>query len=181
MTCIVGIRQQGHVWIGGDSAGVAGLDIRIRRDPKVFLRDGVAFGFSSSFRMGQLLMARLQIPEIPPRQEDLLHWMVGDFVDAVRDCFKRGGFARRDGEVESGGFFMVGLRGGRIFIVESDYQVAESSYLFNALGCGADYALGAMHAARTRSPVNRLLVGLRAAAAFSAGVSAPFSWVRAEA
>ena len=36
MTCIAAIAEKGKVYIGGDSAGVAGLDLTIRADEKVF-------------------------------------------------------------------------------------------------------------------------------------------------
>jgi hypothetical protein len=36
MTCIVGLVDKGDVYIGGDSAGVAGLSLSIRADEKVF-------------------------------------------------------------------------------------------------------------------------------------------------
>ncbi len=36
MTCIVGLVDNGKVYIGGDSAGCAGYDVRIREDQKVF-------------------------------------------------------------------------------------------------------------------------------------------------
>ena len=47
MTCIVGIEQDKTVWIGGDSAGVNGYDIRTREDSKVFVVKDVLFGFTS--------------------------------------------------------------------------------------------------------------------------------------
>jgi hypothetical protein len=55
MTCIVGLRQGGKVFIGGDSAGISGWDVTVRADPKVFLSGPYAMGFTSSFRLGQLL------------------------------------------------------------------------------------------------------------------------------
>ena len=36
MTCIVGIADGAKVWIGGDSAGVAGWSLTVRADEKVF-------------------------------------------------------------------------------------------------------------------------------------------------
>ena len=52
MTCIVGLVENGKVYIGGDSAGVAGLDVRMRSDEKVFTKGNMIFGYTSSFRMG---------------------------------------------------------------------------------------------------------------------------------
>jgi len=54
MTCIVGIAQEGKVWIGADSAAVSGQDIRATALRKVFRRGQFLIGYTSSFRMGQL-------------------------------------------------------------------------------------------------------------------------------
>ena len=55
MTCIVGLVDNGKIYMGGDSAGVSNLDIRIRADQKVFKTGEFIMGFTSSFRMGDLL------------------------------------------------------------------------------------------------------------------------------
>jgi len=62
MTCIVGLVENGKVYIGGDSAGVAGLDITTRKDEKVFQKENMIFGFTSSFRMGQILRYSFKNP-----------------------------------------------------------------------------------------------------------------------
>lgn len=61
MTCIVGLVENNKVYIGGDSAGVAGLSLMKRADEKVFKKDEFIFGFTSSFRMGQLIGGNFQI------------------------------------------------------------------------------------------------------------------------
>lgn len=38
MTCIAAITDGKTVWVGGDSAGVAGSSLEIRADEKVFTR-----------------------------------------------------------------------------------------------------------------------------------------------
>jgi hypothetical protein len=55
MTCIVGIVENGKVYMGGDAAGVNGYSVRVRKDPKLFKVGEFLFGYTSSFRMGQLL------------------------------------------------------------------------------------------------------------------------------
>lgn len=53
MTCIVGyVTPAREVVMGADSAGVAGYDLRIRRDVKVFHAGPFLIGYTSSFRMG---------------------------------------------------------------------------------------------------------------------------------
>lgn len=174
MTCIVGLRHEGAVWIGGDSAGVAGLSITTRKDPKVFVRDKVGFGFTTSFRMGQLLMQKMRVPK-RHADTDPYEYMITDFIDAVRGCFAEGGFKTVENSVERGGQFLVG-HAGRLFMIDGDFQVGESLGDYDALGCGGDIALGAMHAtsALNLSPKERIERALAAAAEHSAGVRPPF-------
>lgn len=172
MTCIVGLIDDKSVWIGGDSAGVAGYLSQPRLDRKVFRNGPFVMGFTSSFRMGQLLRFRLKPPERPTEQ-DVFEFMATGFVDAVRECLKAGGYASKENEVERGGCFLVAYA-GRLFEIDSDYQVGELTDGFAAVGCGAEIALGALHATRGTPAKERVVRALRAAAHFSAGVRPPF-------
>lgn len=172
MTCIVGLKHGGKVWLGGDSAGLSGYDLTIRADRKVFVNEGFVMGFTTSFRMGQLLQHTFK----PPKRHaaaDVEAFMAVDFVNAVRDCLKAGGFAKKSSEQEEGGDFLVGYE-GRLFAVLSDYQVAESGSGFYAVGCGAAYALGALFANERNAPRTRIKQALEAAEAMSGGVRGPF-------
>jgi hypothetical protein len=177
MTCIVGLVHDGKVLIGGDSAGVSGYDLRVRADLKVWSKDGWAFGFTSSFRMGQLLRYSLAIPQRHP-DTDLMQFMVTSFVDAVRSCLKLGGYASLKDSVEEGGTFLIG-HAGRLFSIESDYQVSEESNGFSACGCGHAYACGSMYSNSHMEPEARVQQALDAAEAMCAGVRGPFSVVSA--
>jgi ATP-dependent protease HslVU (ClpYQ) peptidase subunit len=174
MTCIAGVVNKGRVVIGGDSAGVQGdsLSLRVRSDKKVFLNKGYALGFTSSFRMGQLLEYAF-VPPVPKPKQDLMQFMAVDFVDAVRQCLKSGGFASKTNETESGGTFLVGYQ-GRLFTIESDYQVAEHVDGVATVGCGQSYALGALLATSKVEARKRVLNALKIAEQCSAGVRGPF-------
>jgi len=172
MTCIVGLRHGGKAYIAGDSAGISGWDLTIRADPKVFVVGDYAIGFTTSFRLGQLLRYRLKLPKPPRSGRDLSGFMVGEFVEAARECLKAGGMATKEREGEQGGTFLVGVR-GRLFIVESDYQVVEPSEAFAAIGSGAAYALGSL-ATSSGGANARLQRALGVAERFSIGVRGPF-------
>lgn len=178
MTCIVGLVDKGVIYMGGDSVAVGGLSIEVRADPKVFVRGPMVFGFTSSFRMGQLLEHALHVPEQLPSKSDAAY-LVTDFVDAVRALYRERGFMGKEYEREAGGTFLLGYREG-LYMVSDDFQVGRSLHPFSAVGCGGDIALGALHATRRSSlkPQERVLRALEAAAEFSAGVRAPFTVVR---
>ena len=174
MTCIVGFIEGKTVFIGGDSAGVSGLDMTVRADEKVFEGDGCIMGFTTSFRMGQLLRYSLSRPDHPEGMPDL-EYMATRFVDAVRKCLKKGGYAKTEEEREIGGTFLVGYRGG-LFNIQDDYQVGQPHDIFDAVGCGYQVARGALHTTQDLDvePKDKVLAALLAAERFCAGVRRPF-------
>jgi hypothetical protein len=170
VTCIVGIADGERVWIGADSAGVAGWSVTIRADTKVFTNGPMVFGFTTSFRMGQLLRHALAVPK--HFEGDVDRWLCTDFINAVRGCLKDGGFATTKDGAERGGHFLIGYR-GRLYSVDSDFQVGEPVDQYAAAGCGDDLALGSLHST-TGQPDDRIRRALLAAEYFSGGVSGPF-------
>lgn len=177
MTCIVALAHEGKVYMGCDSAGVCGYSLQVRADPKIYRVGEFLFGFTSSFRMGQLLGYKFTPPDHDPRLP-VEKYMVTEFIDKLRECLKAGGFAKKDSEVESAGTFLVAYK-QRIFYVGNDYQVGENTDPYNACGCGEDLALGSLfstqqHAQFELTPSERVKLALQAAERFSAGVRAPF-------
>ena len=175
MTCIVGLTDRGRVYLGGDSAGTAGYSQIIRADKKVFLKGPFAYGFTTSFRMGQVIRYNFREP-FAHVGCDPFEYLVGPFIHALRACLGAAGWKRTEHGVESGGTFLVGWRGG-LYAVHSDFQVEQSVYPYNAVGCGADLALGSLWSTIGRGNVNRVTAALGAASAFSAGVAPPFEVV----
>ncbi|MEV3995797.1 hypothetical protein ACIPJG_29405 [Streptomyces halstedii] len=174
MTVIVGIAHKGRVHLGADSAGVSGLQLTVRRDPKVFRNGPYVLGFTTSFRMGQLLRFAF---EPPHPTGDLDRFMVTTWTNALRACLKDGGYARKDSEQEQAGTFLVGIH-GRLYSIWDDYQVAEHADDYAAVGCGDELALGALHATADLGlpPRRRLTAALAAADHHSAGVTGPYTY-----
>ena len=176
MTCIIGLVDDGRVFIGGDSAGVADYALTVQADEKVFKRGPFVFGFTDSFRMGQLLRYALPIDkEKMPRADDvegLSGWMRTDFIDSVRKCLREGGFATLDNGREWGGTFLVGIY-GRLFRVGTGFDVLEGADPFEAVGCGFQLAIGSMATSKGRA-TSRVKKALEVSERFSAGVRGPF-------
>ncbi len=174
MTCIVALKHGGRVHMGADSAGASGWSIVTRADPKIYTVGPFLFGFTTSFRMGQLLGYSLNVPP-QDLDESVERFMTTVFINAVRDCLKTGGFASKTNEHEEGGLFLVAYR-GRIFRVDGDYQVGESTHDFDAVGCGEQIALGSLFSTKDHAndPRGRLHTALEAAHCFSNGVRGPF-------
>lgn len=180
MTCIAAVIGSDGVYMGGDSAGVTeSFSLSVRRDAKVFHSGPYLLGFTSSFRMGQILQYIVKLPDPPKEPAALFGFMVKDFGAAIREAFKGHGFASKYNEQEYGGTFLVGI-GRRLFEIGGDYQVAENVAPFAAVGCGEHLALGALTATEGMrlTPRERVLGALKASERWSAGVRGPFRVLR---
>ena len=175
MTCIVGVIDKSRVVIGGDSSGVSGYDAVTRKDEKVFRNDDFVIGCTTSFRMAQLLKYSF-VPPVVDDTIDFLKYMCTDFVNELRSCFRIGGFLQlEENGTDKGGFFLVGYR-DRLFRIESDFNVSETTQGYIACGSGEDYALGSIFSSIGRGNAIKdvVLEALECAAHFNTAVSSPF-------
>jgi hypothetical protein len=174
MTAIAAlIDKDKTIWVGGDSAGVAGLDLEVRKDPKVFVKDEFIMGFTTSFRMGQILHYKFKSPK-HPNNMSIDTYMNTIFIDKIRSCLERGGFGNGK---DSGGTFIVGYR-KRLFVIDKDFQVGFPHKNYTAVGCGHNLCKGSLHATDSVKdifePKERIKLALTAAESFSGGVRRPF-------
>lgn len=178
MTCIVGLVHKEKVYIGGDSAGVGGYSLSNRADEKIFHNKDFIMGFTTSFRMGQLLRFKF-IPPYHKPEKSTYEYMVVDFVEEVRQCLKDGGYASNDKGEEIGGTFLVGYK-GELFTIEADYQVGRQIEGYDAVGCGSEIAKGSLYSTSVLDPEERVKQALQASENFSAGVRGPFHIISTE-
>lgn len=173
MTCICAIQdpKTKKVYMGGDSAGVAGLHISVREDVKVFTNGPFVMGGTSSFRMIQLLHHQF----VPPKQgkQSDMEFMVNDFVSEAQRTFMAGGFTN---DKKTGGTFLVGYK-GKLYMIDTDFQVGVVKDGFYAVGCGADLALGSLYSTKGKKPIDRIKMALSASVHFNGGVRPPFTIV----
>lgn len=178
MTCIVAVKQGGKIIMAGDSAGVSGMDISIRKDPKVFKVGPFIIGFTSSFRIGQVLMD-LKVPRQKISQTDH-QYMRTTFVNSVRNLMKETGCLKESESIQEGGTFLVAYN-EEIYRIESDFQVEVRYDNFNACGCGENYAIGALQVLTKYSPIfdakAMCKIALETAEKYSGGVSGPWTIV----
>lgn len=176
MTCIVGYKTKTNVIIGADSLGASHYSKTIRKDVKIFKKKDFVIGFTTSYRMGQLLQYSFNIPEYNPKIQDIHEYLCTSFIKDLRGVFKENGWLQTKEGVEQGGSFLVGYK-TRLFHIEDDFQVSESSDRFDACGSGEDFALGALKVLendKNISPRDKVRTALKIASHFSTTVSAPF-------
>jgi ATP-dependent protease HslVU (ClpYQ) peptidase subunit len=178
MTCIVGVVNGDVITIGGDSAASDDHAWFVSKKEKVFTLsneygDEALIGYTTSYRMADLLRYQCELPHI--HDKELMQYMVEDFVEEIREKFKEHGYSKIEDSQESGGNFLVGIR-DRLFIVYDDFQVNECAENYFCVGCGEQFAMGAMHVLKDSnlSTKERIFKSLEASSKFSNGVSPPF-------
>lgn len=184
MTCIAGVADGKNVWIGGDSAsgGEDGWAIARVVAPKVFplqikgTNQRLLIGYTSSFRMGQIIQYHLRLPDNPipvPGLEQ--RYVIDPLIPLIRAALKEHGFTKIEHNEETGGVFLIGLQ-GHLFRIDSDFHVRERLDGYEAIGCGAAFALGALWTNRLAGvdPAASVFQALRAAGHLSGGVANPF-------
>ena len=124
--------------------------------------------------MGNILRYKLKLPKC--KIADVNKFMVVDFIDAVKDCFKQNDFGGTGDSGAIGGSFLVGYK-NHLFHIDEDYQVAVPKENYYCVGSGANFAFGAMYAANEYSgdPKEIITVALEAASTYAMGVSEPFT------
>lgn len=175
MTCIVGLVEDGKIYLGGDSAGIADDDIQRIDTPKVFQKQHLLIGYTWSFRMGQIIQYADKFPELFEHPDNYTY-LIKHFVPFLRAEFKDAGWLRTEDSQDLGGKFLVGIR-GELFVIHAHFQVLRMFDNFNAIGSGSQYALGAMRILKhntDKEPAIKVGLALAAASYFSTSVGGPF-------
>ena len=175
MTVIAALKARGLVWVAGDAAFMQGWDLSIRPDEKVFYCKQFLIGVAGSPRANNLLKWSFDPPQ--PQTNNLTEYMNTSFLNGVRKCFTDGGFTEKDNDVESYSSEMLVAILGRLYEIDSGYQVIEVPE-YASIGTGSDVALGALYATEGMGPMRRLQIALESAEKFNGAVRGPFQILR---
>lgn len=171
MTCIVGIEHEGGALLAADSMSSDYYSADISTVPKLLRVGDYVFGFTSSWRMGDLL--RYHVAFRPAPQRNLHRHVVTHVIPGIRECFKQGGFATQKEGAEVGGEFLIAVR-DTVFRVSPDYMVGRSAHGYDSVGSGAKTALGALSATDGMEPKARAKAALAAAEKHTCHVRRPW-------
>jgi ATP-dependent protease HslVU (ClpYQ) peptidase subunit len=183
MTCIVGLIENGIVYIGGDSAATDDSSIQTIKGSKVFKIGEFLFGVSGNPRMSDILRYNFEIPYREENQ-DILEYMHQYFIPDLKECLAENGALIKQDEIPSSDAWVLIGYHGRLFILESGFHVSESSLDYNAVGCGMDVALGCLYGLGNLMnaeillkirPEDKIELALRASAQFNCHVRKPFT------
>jgi ATP-dependent protease HslVU (ClpYQ) peptidase subunit len=179
MTIIIGYKEKDKVTIAGDTRGTKGHQIIHRVDGKTFTVHGISYGFTSSYRMGQIL--KYHMPEVyaKDRSEDTFKYVVNSLVPTFKQILFDSGFnGDYDSHNEVGGVFLIALD-GKLFCIESDFQVVEPLEDYYAVGCGDEFALGSLYQTSkdTKTDVKaKITEALNCACYFSKGCGGTYTF-----
>lgn len=179
MTCIVGLVSGGSVWLGGDRAATGGgLNRVLIKEPKVFEKNGIGFGVCGLPKVMDALQHTIELPQYT--SGDVKGYLVGEVVPAIREGLKALECTEEhDGQQYFYGAFLIGF-GGRLFQLEGNFQLIEPAKEFDAVGSGAEPALGSLRSTSGK-PRKRLLEALKVSAENNAGVAPPFDVIEIKA
>lgn len=145
MTCIAAIVDKkgvGHIACDSVASNYATKSVYVT--PKIFTVGDMLFGFTDSYRMGQILQHQLDLPPAAMGQS-FESWLHVDFVEAVRQVLKSNGYLYVEHNEETAGNFLI-VVSGRIFTMQEDMSLLESQDCFQSVGSGEDYARATMNA-----------------------------------
>lgn len=136
MTCIVGIEHGKRVLMGGDVQGSGANYKVLHTQPKVFRKNALLFGYTTSYRFGQIIEHGLKNPIAPDSDDEIYRWLVTVLVPDIRKCLKDEGY-------EQGGNCLIAVR-GQLWELQADFSVLRSAKGYAAVGSGYEYALGSV-------------------------------------
>ena len=178
MTCIIALKHNKKVYMAGDSGAIGTNEWSVSPDPKVFVIDNeIAFGFTSSFRMGQVLQYKFTMPTRQRGDSDDKYIRVS-VIDRIIEVFTENKVITNvEGRPLECGTFLIGYR-GEIYEVQDDMSVLRNALPYMSIGAGEDVANGAMHVLcrdkKTIEPHAVLNQALQTVTEFCNSVRSPF-------
>lgn len=166
MTAVAGLVHGARVYMGADSISVDEYRVVHQTGrPKVFRRGSFLFGYTTSFRFGQLLEHALELPEHSPEQSVHAYFVL-KLAPTIKALLKENGF-------EGGGEALIGYK-GLLYSLQIDFSMLLVKG-YTAIGAGNEPALGSLHTTRRETdPRKRIKKALEAAEAHHASVRRPF-------
>ena len=142
MTCVIGMMKNGKIYMGADNIESSDSINISRDDDKVFIKDELLIGCTTSFRMINILQYQFDRPVHSPVKtvDEYIHT---DWIESVRSLFDKSGFSSNNNNVEEGGNFIIGYR-NNLYEIGRDFHVAKLKDNFCCIGCGWYFAYGAM-------------------------------------
>jgi len=168
MSTVIGIVDNGKVWMGADSYATTSSGERRRIIcEKMFMNGSYLIAFIGSVRSGQVLKPHsFKAPE-----------NIYDFPDKMVEQFKQKGCLSISSESQTSvqeANFLIATPTGKLFEVLLDFQMNEIED-FTAIGSGSPFALGSLYTTRKwKDHKRRILDAFEAAAVYDMSTGPPY-------
>lgn len=178
MTCIVGLKNNGIVYIGADTGVYSGyINMSTQgqnpKKMKIFKKGDFISSTTGQARGSHIIEKIWTIPDrkVNESTDDYIH---KTFLDSIVHTFKSANHLEEDKGVVRISSESIFAYDNRLFSLSSDLLIVEyDGYVAN--GCGIEYALGSLHTTRKEKDQEaRVTKALEAAAEFCTHVNAPF-------
>jgi hypothetical protein len=175
MTCIAGLVEDGQVYLAGDSGEFTGWNVIVVPEGKIYRKGPCLLGSAGYARFRDVVKHQLVLPGLEG-YDTVEQWAVLGLVPSLRECLREHGQLKQESGQESHeNTLLIGVA-GQLIRVSQDFAVTQHHEMA-AIGCGAEYALGSLWSTVLLDPRARLQLALESAAAFSAGVRRPFTFL----
>ena len=181
MTCIIGCRTDQKIYIAGDSAGADDSGFGVSRgDTKVYKKQtnngGLILGFSHSFRYGQLLKFKWDVPKYD-ESLDFEEYLHTDFIDSIYELMNENYLDDKNPSNKDLGVTIIGFK-NQMFTLGEDLQIEKINKQFSdflCIGCGSEIAYGAMEGLSKLEPKERMMRSLQIVSKYySSSVRPPY-------
>jgi len=139
MTCIVGVEFGDKAVIAGDFLGSNGHTKNINMQSKVFEHSGMIFGYTSSFRFGQVLECMLDDNTLypPTNSNDTYSWLIRNFIPKLKKTLEENDC--------NAGVALICIN-NQIWQLHSDFSVLRNENGVSSVGSGEYHASAAIAA-----------------------------------
>ena len=143
MTAIVGFTKDNTVYLAGDTLGSNSNLKSEYTESKVFKNGSFIFGYTDTFRFGEILEYNFVPPEHTKGVSDKA-FLVKDFIPKLRNVLEECKYVKAEDKAGNGTFLM-GYR-GKLYKVQSDWSILEPTCGYTAVGSGDEICIGAISA-----------------------------------
>jgi len=173
MTCIIGMVEKGIVYMGADSLGSNGWTKDVFSTPKLFTKEDMLIGYTTSYRFGQLLQYDWSVPERSSKIESDTEYLVKEIVKSIRNLLGSSGAKHVKDSIDEGGNCLIGYR-GHIYELQPDFSILTAASDVMVVGSGEQIAMGAMHALDIMEPKKRIKKALDITSELVTSVGGPY-------
>jgi ATP-dependent protease HslVU (ClpYQ) peptidase subunit len=171
MTCIAGIMKDGKVHLAGERGASEGSYIVSIDKPKIWKSGPYVFGYAGTFD-AQII----QYNFVPPTPEgNVDKFMHGKFLKSLKEFYNEWDIGGKDSEIS----LLIGIK-GKLYEHEAEgFTMISYDRDYVAIGSGADYAIGSLHATQNhKDPKRRLALALGCSIEFSSSCIGPVDFIQ---